>query len=729
MDFPLAERPALELSDCPKCKNQLFTPLKIKDYWLFKPLGGGGMGSVFKAVSCTQKGDFAVKILPRGKKNDAALRENLFREAEAGYKIGTHPNVVPVVDYGEEDGECFMATEFVDGDRLDNLVEHEHQLSEARALGICRQILDAEIHIASSGYLYRDIKPQNIIICTGDTARLFDYGLCLPIRACASPSQESDILEGSPFYLPPERVVGAAEGEYSEIYSMGMLLFFMLTGRTYYSEVEISDLVNKHLNSLRIASVGNHLKQCRPETVTMLDRMIPRNPNLDEALELAKTRGKSMDFSSSAETSHESKISNRKPLAIGAVILVLAAAAFFTWISGDSGKAEARKAIAAQLGISPDVKAPDMSLDALKKLAAARGSEIFSQRQAEAKKSFDETGERIKLLKELKLSEPLPAPPEKTEAELKKLADTELKRLIDEEKAKRIKPFIEDEAKKRIAESLKVSLPPPAVSKPLENVQKDFEAELKTQVEEKYPVKALAQEKLKLQKEYHLYRPGDEVSVSDARGKMISGTYKGKSEGKILIDDWRIPVMDIASVELWRFDENLNTKKLAAATATVTDSFNKAKNDLKAELDAKLKSEFFRQNGYAELNKKWLTLDDYIKAKIDEEKKKAAAEAASTEKKIRAELEKSFDQKTFRIKSGYISVKNVWMPATKAIELLLKERKTVGLGDPAKAKKEALSEAEKELYPQHGYIFIDGKWQAAKDVLDTKVKIYLASRK
>lgn len=108
--------------------------------------------------------------------------------------------------------------------------------------------------------------------------KLFDFGLTLHTEEAASPDPEGVMTEGSPHFLPPERLFGAPEGEYSEIYSLGMLLFFILTGRYYFTEKEINALAQKHVYGLRIASTSKQINSCTPTMMAILDKMIQRVP-------------------------------------------------------------------------------------------------------------------------------------------------------------------------------------------------------------------------------------------------------------------------------------------------------------------------------------------------------------------------------------------------------------------------------------------------------------------
>ncbi len=269
----------LAITKCPSCGTANFVPYKVSSFWLYQPLGGGGMGRVYKACNDNGSCEFAVKLLPGTMSNDAHLIENLSREAQAGKALGTHKNIISILDYGKSNSDFFIVSDYVKGERLDHLIGTKKRFNEKDAWLYALQIIEAEKHILSKGYLFRDLKPENIIVEENGNLKLYDYGLCVSISDMASGQAHSDQIEGSPFYLPPERVVGAPEGEYSEIYSLGMIVFHMIAGKTYYSESEIKELISKHVNSLRISSVENHLKHCNQETISIIDKMIKRRPN------------------------------------------------------------------------------------------------------------------------------------------------------------------------------------------------------------------------------------------------------------------------------------------------------------------------------------------------------------------------------------------------------------------------------------------------------------------
>ena len=288
----------LSMTKCSNCKASNFIPYLIKNYWLYKPLGGGGMGSVYKAVYWNNpKWEFAIKVLPRERKDDPHLIESLLNEAEIGKSFGKHPHLIAVADYGQYNDEYFAALEFTPGKRLDQIIEISEEINQKYVLLWALQLLSAEQRIWDSGYLYRDMKPQNIMIDPSGNAVLYDYGLCIPIADSQDP--DSDVVDGSPLYMPPERIVGMGENMSSEIYSIGMVIFHALTRKTYYTSTGAYELAKKHVTSLRIHSVATRLPvSINPLIAPLLDKMVARIPAQryqeykDVALEIKRIYGK-----------------------------------------------------------------------------------------------------------------------------------------------------------------------------------------------------------------------------------------------------------------------------------------------------------------------------------------------------------------------------------------------------------------------------------------------------
>jgi serine/threonine protein kinase len=268
----------LSFAPCAKCEAPNFIPYFIHTYWLYKPLGGGGMGSVYKAIYWNNPNwEFAVKILPRERKFEQHLIDSLINEAAIGKTFGRHPHLVAVADYGQYQDEHFAALEFSQGERLDQVIDENDSINQKYILLWALQLLSALQRIWDSGFLYRDMKPQNVMIDHDGNAILFDYGLCIDKNQSINPN--SDMVDGSPLYMPPERIVGMPENMSSEIYSLGMVIFHALTKKTYYTSTDAYALAKKHVTSLRVSSVNNRLPNgISPKIAPLVDHMIARIP-------------------------------------------------------------------------------------------------------------------------------------------------------------------------------------------------------------------------------------------------------------------------------------------------------------------------------------------------------------------------------------------------------------------------------------------------------------------
>lgn len=273
---PMDELEPLTLARCPKCKDMLIVPLHVAGFWLCKPLGAGGMGATY--LAWRDYDDFApgyaVKILPRDGKHNPRLIANLQQEANVVMALGVHPAIVHGVAAGVDGDEHYLATRFVDGERLDVMIERKKKIPELEAIGIALRLLGAEAHIYNQGYLFRDLKPQNVIV--GDEgAFLFDYGICETLEN-ALIDDGDDAVQGSALYIPPERLTGEGERASAEIYSLGMVFYQMVKGTPYFDSDEIASLARQHVREFRLDNDTDKMKGLPWDLTEVLQKMIVR---------------------------------------------------------------------------------------------------------------------------------------------------------------------------------------------------------------------------------------------------------------------------------------------------------------------------------------------------------------------------------------------------------------------------------------------------------------------
>lgn len=215
-------------------------------YKIIKKIGGGGMANVYLAEDIILNREVAIKVLRLEFSNDDEFIERFDREAKAATSL-SHPNIVNIYDVGEEENILFMAMEFVDGLTLKEYIQKNGPLEVEESIKIMRQITDAIAHAHVNGLIHRDIKPQNILIDQHGNAKVTDFGIALALSA-TSLTQTNSVL-GSVHYLSPEQARGGMATKKSDIYSIGIVMYEILTGELAFSGESAVSVALKHLQN------------------------------------------------------------------------------------------------------------------------------------------------------------------------------------------------------------------------------------------------------------------------------------------------------------------------------------------------------------------------------------------------------------------------------------------------------------------------------------------------
>ncbi|WBX79614.1 Stk1 family PASTA domain-containing Ser/Thr kinase [Virgibacillus salarius] len=215
-------------------------------YQIKDTIGGGGMANVYLARDIILERDVAIKALRLEYANDEEFIARFDREAHAAASL-SHPNIVNIYDVGEEDKLLYMVMEYVDGMTLKEYIQRNGPLDVQEALDIMKQISAAIAHAHANDIVHRDIKPQNILIDTYGQAKVTDFGIAIALSATAL-TQTNSIL-GSVHYLSPEQARGGMATKKSDIYSIGIVLYELLTGRLPFSGQSAVSIALKHLQN------------------------------------------------------------------------------------------------------------------------------------------------------------------------------------------------------------------------------------------------------------------------------------------------------------------------------------------------------------------------------------------------------------------------------------------------------------------------------------------------
>ncbi|MGX6441992.1 Stk1 family PASTA domain-containing Ser/Thr kinase [Neobacillus sp. K501] len=215
-------------------------------YKVLEMIGGGGMANVYLAHDMILDRDVAVKMLRLDFANDEEFIRRFRREAQSATSLA-HPNIVNIYDVGEENDLYYIVMEYVDGQTLKQYIQQNSPLRVEEALEIMRQLTSAISHAHQNHIVHRDIKPQNILVDRVGNVKITDFGIAMALSA-TSITQTNSVL-GSVHYLSPEQARGGMANKKSDIYSLGIVMFELLTGRLPFSGESAVSIALKHLQS------------------------------------------------------------------------------------------------------------------------------------------------------------------------------------------------------------------------------------------------------------------------------------------------------------------------------------------------------------------------------------------------------------------------------------------------------------------------------------------------
>jgi serine/threonine protein kinase len=252
-----------------------FTPGAILSdrYRIIGLLGRGGMGEVYRADDLKLGQPVALKFLPPRLADDPVRRERFFAEVRITRQL-SHPNICRVYDIGEIDGRHFLSMEFIDGEDLASLIKRIGYLSNEKALDIARQLAAGLAAAHERGVLHRDLKPANIMLDGHGRVRITDFGLAI---AAEDETQAAEIA-GTPAYMAPEQLAGKGATVRSDMYSLGLVLYEIYTGKKAFTAATLAELrAQKEAHTPR--AISEIREGMDPVVERLIRRCMERDPN------------------------------------------------------------------------------------------------------------------------------------------------------------------------------------------------------------------------------------------------------------------------------------------------------------------------------------------------------------------------------------------------------------------------------------------------------------------
>ncbi len=248
---------------------------KISDrYQLIKNIGEGGMANVYLAYDTILDRNVAVKILRGDLANDEKFVRRFQREALAASSL-SNPNIVEVYDVGEDNGEYYIVMEYIEGKHLKQLLKKRGKLTVTEAVDIVLQITDG-LSVAHDSYIiHRDIKPQNIMILENGLVKITDFGIAMAMNS--TQLTQTNSVMGSVHYLPPEQASGKGATLQSDIYSIGILFYELLTGKLPFKGENAVEIALKHLKE-PLPSIRDEVPNIPQSVENIIIKATAKNP-------------------------------------------------------------------------------------------------------------------------------------------------------------------------------------------------------------------------------------------------------------------------------------------------------------------------------------------------------------------------------------------------------------------------------------------------------------------
>ncbi len=244
-------------------------------YELEALVGSGGMSDVYCAHDAQLDRRVAIKILHERFATDSEYVERFRHEARSVAQLG-HPNIVTVIDRGEDEGRQFIVFEFVEGENLKELIAREGALPLRQAVDIAIVVADGLAFAHDRGIVHRDIKPQNVLLSSGGAVKVTDFGIARSLEVERGVTQTGTVV-GTGEYLSPEQANGGAVSPATDVYSLGVVLWEMLTGRVPFEGDNFVAVALRHVNE-PAPDIRDFRSDVPPRLTAAIDRALQKDP-------------------------------------------------------------------------------------------------------------------------------------------------------------------------------------------------------------------------------------------------------------------------------------------------------------------------------------------------------------------------------------------------------------------------------------------------------------------
>jgi tRNA A-37 threonylcarbamoyl transferase component Bud32 len=257
---------------------------KVSDYILLEKLGVGGTAVVYKAINTKTKNVVALKLIHKHLLNENVIKERIENEIEIN-KLLSHPNIVKLLDYNLDDNPPYIAFEYIEGKSLDKILKEKKKLNIYETIGIWIQTLEALDYAHQKGIVHRDLKPENILIklknnnsLENSIVKITDFGISKIIDKTLNITQD---FVGTPWYMSPEQIKGQKVDQRSDIYSLGIIIFQLLTGKLPFGDNDnIYAIFKAHMldNPIDSHILEGNTAYIPPDIEKIIRKMLEKNP-------------------------------------------------------------------------------------------------------------------------------------------------------------------------------------------------------------------------------------------------------------------------------------------------------------------------------------------------------------------------------------------------------------------------------------------------------------------